>query len=191
MSKNFIGEKEKWTNKENEYADSGFFYAEFGAGNWPLSQSKIGEFSQFSAKKIIKWMRFPILRLQKHAIKTAMQETFLSKGKRTCSFINNSPSQRMLLCNFRFVCLILMLLIHACYTCAVFGVCANDDFPRNESTWVLFLDILPILSSKLETSRLPNIFHPIRKADSELPIRIGFPTFFFFFFFFKLFFSFS
>ena len=183
MSKNFIGEKEKWTNKENEYADSGFFYAEFGAGNWPLSQSKIGEFSQFSAKKIIKWMRFPILRLQKHAIKTAMQETFLSKGKRTCSFINNSPSQRMLLCNFRFVCLILMLLIHACYTCAVFGVCANDDFPRNESTWVLFLDILPILSSKLETSRLPAYFIQLEKLTVNFRLELDFLLSFFFFFF--------
>ena len=74
-----------------------------------------------------------------------------------------------------------MLLIGPCCACAVFGVCADEDFPRNEGTWVLFINMLPILLSTqlLETSLLLNVFHPIRKADSELPIEVGFPTFFF------------
>ena len=33
----------------------------------------------------------------------------------------------------------LVLLIGACCACAVFGVWADDDFPKNESTHVLFL----------------------------------------------------
>ena len=39
------------------------------------------------------------------------------------------------------------LFIGTCCACAVFGVWADDDFPRNESTWVLFLDVLPVLAS--------------------------------------------
>ena len=39
------------------------------------------------------------------------------------------------------------LLTGPCCACAVFGVCADDDFPRNKSTWVLFLDVLPVLAS--------------------------------------------
>ena len=100
-------------------------------------------------------MRIPILHLQKREIKTATPEAFLSKGKHVPSSII-SASLHMLLRNFRFVCLILMLLIGTFCAYAVFGVCADDYFPRNENTWVLFLDMLPILSSaQLKTGNQP------------------------------------
>ena len=125
----------------------GFSQDEFGASNWPLSQQKKkANFPNFQLKNIKKWMRIPILRLQKRAIKTVTREAFLSKGKHVPSSII-SALLCMLLCNFHFACLVLMLLKGACCACAVFGVCTNDDFPRNESTWVLFSDMLPILSS--------------------------------------------
>lgn len=54
--------------------------------------------------------------------------------------------------------------------CAVFGVCADDDFPRNETAQgPIFRHVRFIERSvtKLETNRLTIVFHPVRKADSE------------------------
>ena len=60
----------------------------------------------------------------------------------------------MLLCNFCFVWLLQVLLIGAFCPCADFGVCADDDFPRNENMGPV-LDMFPILSSsQLKTVKL-------------------------------------
>ena len=62
-------------------------------------------------------------------------------------FINISLSLRILPAQLSLCVPRSKLLIGTCCACAVFGVCADDDFLRNESTWVLFLDVLPILAS--------------------------------------------
>ena len=62
-------------------------------------------------------------------------------------FINISLSLRILPAQLSLCVPRSKLLIGMCCACAVFGVCADDDFLRNESTWVLFLDVLPILAS--------------------------------------------
>ena len=96
-------------------------------------------------------MRIPFfLRLQKHAIKNAMCEAFLSSQEAILSKGNSliiSLSLRMLLAQLPLCVPSSKLPTGACCACAAFGVCTDDDFPRNESTWVLFLDTLPILSS--------------------------------------------
>ena len=115
-------------------------------------------------------MRIPILWLQKPAIKTAMREAILSKGKQYVPSLIISASLR----KFRFVCLVLICLIGTCCTCAVFGVCADDDFLRNESTSVLFLGMLSILLSAQLKTRNQLSF---RKANRDLPIGIRFSTF--------------
>ena len=64
---------------------------------------------------------------------------------------------------------------------AVFGVCADEDFPINESTWNpifrYFAHFIKRYVSILETSCLPVVFHPNRKANNALQIEIAFPTF--------------
>ena len=88
-------------------------------------------------------MRIPILRLQ---IKTVTQEAFFPKGKQHVPPSITSGSLRMLPAELS-LCVLRSnathLLIGMCCACAVFGVCSDEYSLRNESTWVLFLDMLP------------------------------------------------
>ena len=66
---------------------AGIFQAEFGAGNWPLSQSK--NFPNFQLKKSPKMDENSNFTLAETCDKNCHVESLPFKRKTTCSFIDN------------------------------------------------------------------------------------------------------
>ena len=130
---------------------SGIFLGQiWGRSSAPFPFEKRVNFPNFQLQKSTKIDEIPNFTLAKTCDKNrhAGSLPFLARSNHfKRKLIDISLSLRMLPAQLSLCVPRSKLLIGACCACAVFGDCADDDFLRNESIWVLFLDVLPILAS--------------------------------------------